>query len=58
MLSESLYKININLQLKNQHILSLKENSIEHLHRVQHANRGRLLRWTTGPVRLLYLQVF
>ena len=37
---------------------SLREISIEHLQRVRHANRGRLLLRTPGPVPLWDLQVF
>ena len=36
----------------------LREVSIEHLQRVRHANRGRLLLLTPGPVPLWDLQVF
>ena len=36
----------------------LREVSIEHLQRVRHANRGRLLLRTPGPVLLWDLQVF
>ena len=36
----------------------IAEVSIEHLQRVWHANRGRLLLLTSGPVPLWDLQVF
>ena len=36
----------------------LREVSIEHLQRVRHANRGRLLLRTPGPVPLWDLHVF
>ena len=36
----------------------LRDVSIEHLQRVRHANRGRLLLRTPGPVQLWDLQVF
>ena len=39
-------------------LLNWREVSIEHLQRVRHANKGRLLLRTPGPVPLLDLQVF
>ena len=36
----------------------ITEFDIEHLQRVRHANRGRLLLRTPGPVRIWDLQVF